>query len=118
MLSYADGSTQTVLSRNDGSWRRGPGPTVWENLHLGVVHDARRETPGWQLSSFDDVTMHGYVAATQVADLSSTKWGVQTLANASLEVMLAVGESSVILLHSPLHLVGFSIGMERGCQQK
>ena len=29
---------------------------------------------------------------------------------------LAVGESSVILLHPPAPLVGVSIGMERGCQ--
>jgi alpha-L-rhamnosidase len=26
---------------------------VWENLHLGIVYDARRETPGWQLSTYD-----------------------------------------------------------------
>ena len=30
---------------------------------------------------------------------------------------VAVGESSVILLHPPLPLVGVSIEMERGCQQ-
>ena len=27
-------------------------------------------------------------------------------------------DETVILLHPPLHLVGASIGMERGCQQK
>ena len=30
---------------------------------------------------------------------------------------LAVGESSVILLHPPLPLEGVSAGMEKGCQQ-
>ena len=30
---------------------------------------------------------------------------------------LAVGETSVILLHPPLPLLGVSIGMGRGCQQ-
>ena len=30
--------------------------------------------------------------------------------------VLAIGESSVILLHPPLPLVGVSIGIKRGCQ--
>ena len=32
-------------------------------------------------------------------------------------ILLAVDESSVILLHPPLLLAGDSTGMERGCQQ-
>jgi len=52
-LTLADGTRQ-YLSSQPKTWRRGEGPVVWEELHLGIVYDARRETSGWQLSSFDD----------------------------------------------------------------
>jgi alpha-L-rhamnosidase len=55
-MTYADGSTQYVTSSSRASdgWRRGKGPVVVENLHLGIVYDARRESPGWMTWAFDD----------------------------------------------------------------
>ena len=51
-LTYADGQRVALVS--DGSWRRAAGPIIDEQLHLGIVYDARRETPGWTKSTFDD----------------------------------------------------------------
>eukprot|EP00039_Didymoeca_costata_P004880 m.76793 g.76793 ORF g.76793 m.76793 type:complete len:1009 (+) comp12581_c0_seq1:112-3138(+) len=52
-LTYSDGQTEQIIS-SPKTWKRGHGPIVWEALHLGIVYDARLETPGWQLSTYND----------------------------------------------------------------
>ena len=51
-LTFTDGTQLPLVT--DGSWKRGAGPVVDEQLHLGIVYDARRETPGWTTAAFDD----------------------------------------------------------------
>ena len=51
-LTYVDGQRVALVS--DGSWRRAAGPIIDEQLHLGIVYDARRETPGWTKAIYDD----------------------------------------------------------------
>ena len=53
-LTFTDGTQLPLVT--DGSWKRGAGPIVDEQLHLGIVYDAQRETPGWTTAAFDDVS--------------------------------------------------------------
>eukprot|EP00750_Incisomonas_marina_P016687 INCI19282.1.p1 GENE.INCI19282.1~~INCI19282.1.p1 ORF type:complete len:1068 (-),score=127.26 INCI19282.1:123-3326(-) len=54
---YQDGSIQYVKSDpRSAAWKRGPGPVVWDQLHLGIVYDARRESPTWNFAGFNDST--------------------------------------------------------------
>jgi alpha-L-rhamnosidase len=88
-LVYADGSTQYATSSSSvsGGWRRGKGPIVLENLHLGTVYDARRETPGWKLSCFDDSK---WIEPRRIDFMgaNSSEVDASFLANASLMTML------------------------------
>lgn len=51
-------------------WRRGAGPIIDDELHLGIVYDARREVPGWQTPGFDDTH---WELITSAVNLSQTK---------------------------------------------
>lgn len=52
-VTFVDGTSQ-ILTSHHQTWRRRQGPVVVEELHLGIVYDARRESPGWQQAGFDD----------------------------------------------------------------
>jgi len=51
-ISFADGSSTTVVT--DNSWKVHDGPLLRNNIYLGEVYDARREIPGWDIAGFDD----------------------------------------------------------------
>ncbi|RII14768.1 Bacterial alpha-L-rhamnosidase [Streptomyces sp. YIM 130001] len=51
-VTYADGSTERVVSGAD--WRAGTGPVTSADLLSGEDYDARLETPGWTRPGFDD----------------------------------------------------------------
>jgi alpha-L-rhamnosidase len=44
--------TVTVVS--DGAWRETHGPETANDFYVGVTHDARQETPGWQLANYTE----------------------------------------------------------------
>ncbi len=50
-LTYADGTTETVVS--DPSWQTAAGPITFNNLFIGEVYDARLEQPWWDAPGFD-----------------------------------------------------------------
>jgi hypothetical protein len=52
VASFADGSSFELVSDTDGKWQQSDGPVVSESIYLGVVHDGRREQPGWTLPGF------------------------------------------------------------------
>jgi len=52
MLTYADGSKQTIVSYK--SWKTSDCPMLKNNVYLGVQYDARKEIQGWNLPGFDD----------------------------------------------------------------
>ncbi|MEV0041275.1 family 78 glycoside hydrolase catalytic domain, partial [Streptomyces sp. NPDC050804] len=51
-VTYADGTTERVLSDTD--WRAATGPVVHADLMAGEEYDARLETDGWTRAGFDD----------------------------------------------------------------
>jgi len=51
-VTYADGSTDRLVT--DGSWRWAPGPIASTDFMLGENYDARLETPAWSNTGFDD----------------------------------------------------------------
>lgn len=51
-ITYADGRRKTVST--DGTWRAAPSPILRSGIYDGEDYDARRETPGWSIGSFDD----------------------------------------------------------------
>ncbi|MFD5569960.1 alpha-L-rhamnosidase [Streptomyces cadmiisoli] len=51
-VTYADGTTQTVVS--DPEWRAATGPVTNADLMAGQDYDARLETAGWTGAGFDD----------------------------------------------------------------
>ena len=51
-LTYADGSTQQLLS--DKQTKTAPSAIVFNDYHLGEYYDARLELPGWTTVDFDD----------------------------------------------------------------
>ncbi|WP_405150144.1 family 78 glycoside hydrolase catalytic domain [Sphaerisporangium sp. NBC_01403] len=66
-LRYEDGSTRVVPT--DSSWRTTRGPIRYADLLKGECHDARLETPGWDLPGFDD---SGWRPATVTGDDHAT----------------------------------------------
>ena len=51
-VSFEDGSSFKLVSDTNGQWQQSDGPVVSESIYLGVVHDARKEQPGWTLPGF------------------------------------------------------------------
>ncbi|KDN79533.1 alpha-L-rhamnosidase [Streptomyces olindensis] len=55
LIRYADGTTQSVVTRPDGSWKANDtGPWRADDIYDGETYDARLELPGWTSSGFDD----------------------------------------------------------------
>ena len=54
VLTFADGTTQTIAT--DGSWKTSLGPIVDSDLIMGETYDARRELRGWSEPGYDDST--------------------------------------------------------------
>ncbi|MCS6840954.1 MAG: glycoside hydrolase family 78 protein [Roseiflexus sp.] len=52
MITYANGSTQTIVSNR--SWRYAFGPILESDILHGESYDARLEFPGWNMPGFDD----------------------------------------------------------------
>lgn len=60
VVTYADGTSETVTT-NDRTWRyHGDGPIVYSSLDFGEVYDARRERAvrGWSTPGYDDTSWH------------------------------------------------------------
>jgi alpha-L-rhamnosidase len=51
-LSYADGSTERVVS--DAGWRAATGPILMSDIYDGETYDARLERAGWSEVGYDD----------------------------------------------------------------
>lgn len=51
-VTLADGTTRTITSGDD--WRTTDGPTRFDSLLYGEVHDARRDPTAWTTPGFDD----------------------------------------------------------------
>jgi len=51
-ITYADGSTETVVT--DQSWKAGEGPILKNSVYLGELYDARLEQKGWTEPGFED----------------------------------------------------------------
>jgi hypothetical protein len=62
-LTFSDGGTQTVAS-DPSLWKAGESPTLFNNIYLGEVYDARLESPGWASTGFDDSTWAPSLAVT------------------------------------------------------
>ncbi|MGI5193231.1 family 78 glycoside hydrolase catalytic domain [Streptomyces sp. CA-288835] len=55
LIRYADGTSQTVVTRPDGGWKAtDTGPYRADDIYDGQTYDARRELPGWTAYGFDD----------------------------------------------------------------
>ena len=62
-LEYADGTTETLGT--DEQWRGATGPVLFSDMLMGETHDARLETPGWDVLGFDAALWSGvHVEAT------------------------------------------------------
>ena len=51
VIEHTDGTTTTVATGED--WKMATGPTVFNNLYLGEIRDARLAVPGWDKAGFD-----------------------------------------------------------------
>lgn len=54
IIDHPDGTTTTVVSGPD--WKVGTGATVFDNIYLGEIRDARLAVPGWDKAGFDAST--------------------------------------------------------------
>jgi alpha-L-rhamnosidase len=65
-VTYADGSTQAIVTDTDSGWRADDsGPLRQDDIYDGEAYDATREIEGWTEAGFDDslwrkVTEHDY----------------------------------------------------------
>lgn len=69
-VTYRNG-THVVVAQSDDNWKVGASPTLYNNIYLGVRYDARLETPGWDLSSFNDSTWGAPVVIGAVGSMES-----------------------------------------------
>ncbi len=51
-VTFADGSTQTVVTDADGAWTAGPSPVLANDLYDGETIDARRRDDSWLSAGF------------------------------------------------------------------
>jgi alpha-L-rhamnosidase len=56
-VTYADGTTETIVS--DETWRAATGPLVASSIYDGETYDARLEMSGWSSPGFDDSAWKG-----------------------------------------------------------
>ena len=61
VLTYSDGSTETVAS--DGSWKSSTGEIRSAEIYHGETIDAREEKKGWDLAGYDDKGWSGVQTA-------------------------------------------------------
>ncbi|MEU6355402.1 family 78 glycoside hydrolase catalytic domain, partial [Streptomyces sp. NPDC047072] len=55
LIRYADGTTESVVTRPDGTWKAtDTGPYRADDIYDGQTYDAREELPGWTSAGFDD----------------------------------------------------------------
>lgn len=50
-IAYPDGSTERLVT--DDRWRAYPSGTLFDSVHFGEIHDARKEPDGWSRPEFD-----------------------------------------------------------------
>lgn len=56
-LTYLDGSIERISSNPTSyKWYRGLGPVIWDQLHLGIVFDSERDSPGWDCFGLNSST--------------------------------------------------------------
>lgn len=65
-ITYADGSTESIVS--DNSWKSGTGSILSSEIYHGETIDARAERKGWLLPGYDDSNWSGVKTGT--GDLS------------------------------------------------
>ncbi|MFJ8929904.1 family 78 glycoside hydrolase catalytic domain [Streptomyces sp. NPDC102364] len=77
LLRYADGSTQSVVTKPGAGWKAtDTGPYRADDIYDGQTYDARKELTGWTASGFDaskwsDVEEVGYAAKFPDAKLTA-----------------------------------------------
>ncbi|WP_338702936.1 family 78 glycoside hydrolase catalytic domain [Streptomyces sp. Q6] len=77
LVRYADGSTQSVVTRPDAGWKAtDTGPYRADDIYDGQTYDARKELDGWTSAGFDtagwaDVEQVGYAARFPGAKLTA-----------------------------------------------
>lgn len=64
VITFTDGSRKIISTSSDGSWKVGLGPTLRNNVYLGVEYDKRIENKliGWNAPGFD---AHEWPAAVE-----------------------------------------------------
>lgn len=77
-IRYVDGREQLVYS--DDTWHTSLGPLLFDNIHVGVIYDARLEQVGWNCPGFVDATWRNAIVTTSPASvIESHKMPVITL---------------------------------------
>ncbi len=66
-ITYADGTTETVIS--DESWKSSTGPILYAEIYNGETYDARLEKKGWSLPGYNDSDWSG----VKVANISKNE---------------------------------------------
>ena len=66
-LSYADGTTETIVT--DDSWLTKPGPILKSSIYDGEVYDARKEVADWSVYTDE---LAGWGKATVLPDATDT----------------------------------------------
>lgn len=52
LINYTSGNSEEIVS--DDTWKYTYGPTVKNDVYLGVVYDARKQLNGWNSAGYDD----------------------------------------------------------------
>ncbi len=72
VVEHTDGTTTTVRTAADGSWRTAHGAVRYADLQNGEVFDARLDVPGWDTAGFDDGAWRPAVTAPAPPGLTVT----------------------------------------------
>jgi alpha-L-rhamnosidase len=54
LINYSNGKSEKIVS--DGTWKYTYGPTVKNDVYLGVIYDASKEIKGWNSAGYDDAS--------------------------------------------------------------
>lgn len=70
-IEYTDGTRETIIT--DKSWKQtGNGPIREGDFLMGEFYDARKETPGWTKSNFDDAKWDAAILASENGNAPAT----------------------------------------------
>ncbi|TWU45436.1 Bacterial alpha-L-rhamnosidase [Novipirellula aureliae] len=118
MVTYADGSTETIASDRD--WKVTEGPILRNSIYLGEIYDARKQMKGWNQPGFDGASWQNAALANEpIGKLQAQPLEPIRVTTTIKPVEITEPEKGVYIVDMGQNFAGlasFEFDLERGTQ--